>query len=88
MALMRGRDVRDKLRGKIDPELLHTLEVMCEQDAEIKQQVKAVMLLMLQFQDVLINFGTALAAIGAQITIPEKVDLSGQLSKIEGDGST
>jgi hypothetical protein len=80
MALMRARDIRDRLRGKVDPELLHTLEVLAEQVQEQKQALKMCAQLLSRFQDTLINFGTALAAIGGRVMETEKQDIERTLT--------
>ena len=36
---LRARDIREQLKGKIDPALLHTLEMLAEQDGILRQQV-------------------------------------------------
>lgn len=85
MALMRARDIRDKLRGKVDPELLNTLEVLAEQVQEQKQALKMCAQLLSRFQDTLINFGTALAAIGGRVMETERQDIDRALTPPELD---
>ena len=88
MALMRARDIRDKLRGKVDADVLHTLEVLAEQVQEQRQALKQCALLLSRFQDTLINFGTALAAIGGRVMETEKQDVAHMVTPRDPDDET
>lgn len=56
MPALRARDIRDKLRGKVDPAVSNTLEVLAEQQHQLDKGLAEVVMLVNQMADITTNF--------------------------------
>lgn len=53
MPQLRARDIRDKLKGKVDPAVVQTLEILAEQQHHLDKGFAEIVLLVNQMADIL-----------------------------------
>lgn len=55
---MKAREIRERLKGKIEPELLHCMEELAEHQSAQAQEIKMLAELLDKLTDLLLQLGT------------------------------
>lgn len=56
MPALRARDIRDRLKGVVDPRVVQTLETLAEQQHQLDKGLAEVAMLVNQMSDITTNF--------------------------------
>lgn len=56
MAGLRARDVRERLKGKCDPQIMYCIEALAEQQSAIRHEMVTMAKMLSQMADIVSNF--------------------------------
>ena len=72
-ARIRARDIREQLKGKIDPTLLQTLEGLAEQDGTLRVQIEMLADLVNKFSDQVVKLSEVMGVVTDKVNAMQQI---------------